>query len=392
MRLIGRMVVWGETLGARMSVRLTGTRLTGTLGAAVLALTAVGSVAAAQGVAPPYGAPSPPNQVCLRLESQLAMIDRGTTDPARADQIKRAEDAARQQQSELDRLQAQARRTGCEGSGFFLFGGQPPQCSDLNSQIQRVRSNLDRYNSELQRLQGGTLDRGDQRRAVLLALAQNDCGPQYRAAAPPKPQNFFEALFGGGSIGPNSSPAPYPGGADVPQTGTYRTLCVRTCDGYYYPISFSTVPSRFPEDERTCQRTCPAAEVVLFTHRNPGEDVNQAVSISGRAYRDLPNAFHYRQSFDAACSCRRAGQSWADALGRDATVERGDIIVTDERAKALAQPKAEPAGKQSKQDAKRAKGAPEPPPSAAAPAPAPAVDPADKPAIRAVGPQFLPPR
>jgi Protein of unknown function (DUF2865) len=377
-----------------------GVRLTGTLGAAVLALTAAASPAVAQAPygAPAYGAPPPTNQACVRLESQLAAIDRGSTDPARADQIKRTEDAAKQQQFELDRLQAQARRTGCEGSGFFLFGGQPPQCSDLNSQIQRVRGNLDRYNSELQRLQGGTLDRGDQRRAVLLALAQNDCGPQYRAAAPPKPQNFFEALFGGGSIGPNSSPAPYPGGADVPQTGTYRTLCVRTCDGYYYPISFSTVPSRFPEDERTCQRTCPAAEVMLFTHRNPGEDVNQAMSISGRAYRDLPNAFHYRQAFDAACSCRRAGQSWADALGRDATVERGDIIVTDDRAKALAQPKAEPPAKQSRQDAKRAKGAPEPPPPPAAepaPAPAPAAapaDPADKRAIRAVGPQFLPAR
>jgi len=91
----------------------------------------------------------------------------------------------------------------------------------------------------------------------------------------------------------------------VPQAGTYRTLCVRTCDGFYYPISFSTVPTRFPEDERACQRTCPATEVMLFTHRNPGEDVNQAVSLSGRAYRDLPNAFHYRQTYDSACSCRR---------------------------------------------------------------------------------------
>jgi hypothetical protein len=371
-----------------------GARLTGTLGSAIFALAAASSIAAAQGVAPPYGAPPAPNQVCVRLESQLAMIDRGTTDPARADQIKRTEDAARQQQFELDKLQAQARRNGCEGSGFFLFGGQPPQCADLNSQIQRARGVLDRYNGDLQRLQGGTLDRGDQRRAVLLALAQNDCGPQYRAAAPPRPQNFFEALFGGGNIGPSSGPPPFPG-ADVPQAGTYRTLCVRTCDGFYYPISFSTVPSRFPDDERTCQRTCPATEVMLFTHRNPGEDVNQAVSVSGRAYRDLPNAFHYRQAFDAACSCRRAGQSWADALGRDATVERGDIIVTDERAKALAQPKAEPAGKQSKQDPRRTKGAPEPvqPQPPAEPAPAAATpEPAAKGTIRSVGPQFLPAR
>jgi hypothetical protein len=374
-----------------------GVRLTGTLGTTVFALAATGTIVLAQGVAPPYGAPPAANQTCVRLESQLAMIDRGGTDPARADQTKQAEDGIRKQQADLDRLQAQARRNGCEGMGFFLFGGQSQQCADVNSQIQRVRGNIDRLNSDLQRLQGGTLDRADQRRAVLFALAQNDCGPQYRAAAPPRPQNFFEALFGGGNIGPTPGPNPLPGG-DMPQTGTYRTLCVRTCDGFYYPISFSTVPSRFPDDEHVCQRTCPAAEVVLFTHRNPGEDVNQAVSLSGKAYRDLPNAFHYRQAFDSACSCRRAGQSWAEALGRDSAVERGDVIVTEERAKALAQPKAEPPAKQSKQD-RRAKGAaPEPPPPAPAaepPAPAPAAAPPDpnaKQTIRAVGPQFLPAR
>jgi len=380
-----------------------GARLTGTL-AAALALVAAASNAAAQGAPPPYGAPpqygtppqygAPPaaNQTCVRLESQLAMIDRGASDPARADQIKRTEDAVAQQQAELERLQAVARRNGCESSGFFLFGGQSPQCSDVNGRIQRVRGNLDRLNSDLQRLQGTTPDRADQRRAVLMQLAQNDCGPQYRAAAPARPQNFFEALFGGGNVSPSPSPGLFPGGSDLPQTGTYRTLCVRTCDGFYYPISFSTVPSRFAEDERTCQRTCPAAEVALFTHRNPGEDVNQAVSISGRAYRDLPNAFRYRQGVDPTCSCRRPGQSWADALGRDLTVERGDIVVTDQAAKALAQPKTEPPAKQSKQDARKTKGAPEPaqPTPAAQPAPAPASP--DPGTIRSVGPQFLPAR
>ena len=381
-----------------------GVRLTGTLAVAALALAAASSNAAAQGAPPPYGtqpqyAAPAANQACVRLESQLAMIDRPATDPARAEQIRRAEDAARQQQAELDRLQAVARRNGCESSGFFLFGGQSPQCADINGQIQRARGNLDRWNNELARLQGNTGDRSDQRRAVLMALAQNDCGPQYRAAAPPRPQNFFEALFGGGNIGPSpSSPGLFPGGPDIPQTGTYRTLCVRTCDGFYYPVSFSTVPSRFPEDERTCQRTCPNAEVVLFTHRNPGEDVNQAVSISGRAYRDLPNAFRYRQGLDQACTCRRPGQSWAEALGRDLTVERGDIVVTDERAKALAQPRSEPPAKQSKQDARKKGTEPASATPAAQPAPTPAAQPAPPPegaekgTIRSVGPQFLPAR
>ena len=66
----------------------------------------------------------------------------------------------------------------------------------------------------------------------------------------------------------------------------------------------------------------------LFSYRTPGEDITQATSINGQPYSSLPNALKYRQSFDAACSCKAAGQSWADALGKDEAVEsrrhRGD--------------------------------------------------------------------
>jgi Protein of unknown function (DUF2865) len=67
------------------------------------------------------------------------------------------------------------------------------------------------------------------------------------------------------------------------------------------------------------------------------------VSISGQPYSSLPNAFRYRQEFNSACSCKRPGESWADALKHldDTTVERGDIVVTEETAKALSQPKPE---------------------------------------------------
>ena len=140
------------------------------------------------------------------------------------------------------------------------------------------------------------------------------------------------------------------GGVDVAQSGTYTTLCVRTCDGYYYPISFATSPARFADDEAACKATCPASDASLYVRRTT-EDIRTATSISGRPYTELPNAFRYRQQFDPACSCRKVGQSWADALGqvKDGTVERGDIVVTDEKAKALSQPK---------QDAKPARPAP----------------------------------
>ena len=136
----------------------------------------------------------------------------------------------------------------------------------------------------------------------------------------------------------------------------------------------------------------------MYTYRNPGEDVSQAVSLSGTPYKQLANAFKYRQEFNASCSCKRPGQSWTEALGpNDPTLERGDVIVTDEKAKAFAQPKTDP-GKPAKQDARKNK--PSPPPSeSAAPAETKSPDPNTAPAetdgkrkVRSVGPQFYPVR
>src|SRR6266849_2160411 len=101
--------------------------------------------------------PPPPaqnqNPVCARLEAQLASIDRGSVDPARADQIKRYEESSGRQQAELERTIAQSRRLGCQGGGFFsIFGGQNPQCAPLNQQIQQMRANLDKMLGDLDRL------------------------------------------------------------------------------------------------------------------------------------------------------------------------------------------------------------------------------------------------
>src|SRR5260221_291474 len=78
---------------------------------------------------------------------------------------------------------------------------------------------------------------------------------------------------------------------DLPSSSTLKTVCVGTWDGYYFPVSYATVVSRFGEDERPCRRLCPAADVALYTHRNPGEEIEQAVSMGGRPYTELPTAF-----------------------------------------------------------------------------------------------------
>ena len=361
----------------------------------MLGVLALSATAAAQGVPgqpPQYQQPaqsaplSQPasnqaasNPICIRLQGQLAAFDQGAADPARADQIKRTEDAIAKQQADLDRAVGQAHKAGCAGEGFFaLFSALSPQCGPITSQIQQMRGNLDHMINDLEQLKSGNNNQEGQRRALIGQLAQNNCGAQYTAAANSAggPQGFFDALFGGGTVRDASG--------DGAPSGTYHTVCVRTCDGYYFPISYSTVPSRFADDANACQRLCPASEVALYSFRNPGEAMEQAVSVSGQMYTALPNAFRYRKEVTAGCSCRKPGQSWADALKNadDAsTLESGDIVVTDQNAKALSQaPK--PAGKPAMASANQQNGN--------TPAAIPAASSSGaKPAVRTVGPPFV---
>src|ERR1700716_2181750 len=320
---------------------------------------------------PPQGAPV--NPMCPRLEAQLATIDRGggSGDPAKDEQMRRYQEAQSKQQGELDRVTSQAKRMGCDSSGFFsLFSGQSAQCGPVNNQIQQMRANLDQITTNLERLRGGSgfgnPERDNQRRSVLLALAQNNCGPQYANAARGG-GNFLDNLFGN-----NNNPAAVP--SDLgPQSGTFRTVCARSCDGAYFPISFATAPSRFPDDEKTCKSLCPASEATLFAYRNPGEDMNQAVSISGQSYSSMPNAFRYRNEFVPSCSCKAVGQTWSDALksidDKAAAEQQGDIIVTEESAKQMSQPPSK-----TPRAAPKKKGA-APATTASTPAPAPAAEP-----------------
>jgi hypothetical protein len=327
-----------------------------------------------------------PNPACQRLEAQLASLDSGNADPARADQIRRSEEAVNRLQADVDRQVAQARKMGCENSGFFsIFNTPPAQCGTLNRQIDQQRTSLENMQIGLERLNGGTSERASQRQSLLIALGNTGCGSQYRSAALAGQQDgFFDRLFGNNNNSVNSS-------APGAMGGTFRTICVRTCDGFYYPISYATSSERFRDDEQTCQRMCPASEVSLYTYHNPGEEVAQAVSLNGAPYSALPNAFSYRKALNPACSCRKPGESWADAVkavGADTTVAPGDVVVTDQNAKRLSQPRTGADGKLIRVDPRAKTPSDNPAPLADAPG---EVDPTKR-TVRTVGPTFLPVR
>ncbi len=86
--------------------------------------------------------------------------------------------------------------------------------------------------------------------------------------------------------------------------GHYRTMCVRLCDGYYYPISFKARADQLESDEQRCNSGCYNAPTKLFYYSNPGGTIEDMRSFDGQRYKDIANAFKYRKTYVADCRCK----------------------------------------------------------------------------------------
>lgn len=84
---------------------------------------------------------------------------------------------------------------------------------------------------------------------------------------------------------------------------TVRTVCVRLCDGAYFPISFATSRDRLETDAKTCKASC-GMEARLFFYANPGGEIADMEDQDGKPYQKLPTAFLFKTKYDAACKCR----------------------------------------------------------------------------------------
>ncbi len=266
---------------------------------------------------------------CARLQAAIAAAPRG------GGQLQAAAD---RQRAELSRTSAYAHSIGCDNQKFLFFGSSPPpQCGEIKGQIARMQASL----ADLQARSGG--GRGD-----LVARYNAEC-----VNAPRQPSNIFEALFGGVARQFNPDELPPPDeqqqmieksienekkGANV-SAGSYA-VCVRTCDGSFFPVSYSGAGSRADSLEEVCRSLCPNADVQLYSFPLGGT-IDQAVSTAGERYVDLPNALKFQQSFDSTCSCRRKGESWAQALAAAEARyghESHDILVTPEKSLEMSRP------------------------------------------------------
>lgn len=259
---------------------------------------------------------------CNRLAAQIAAS--GRDGPA-----ERNAAAAQRQRDELGRATAYAQRLGCDRISIpFLGPPRPAQCDGLNAQIARMQANL----ASLEQAAYG----GD--RAALQRRFDAYC----RGAGAGGPGSFFDRLFDPDRpVDDPDAPILRPAeGEEAAGALRGRPICVRTCDGGFFPLD---VGGRDPTDlQNLCTALCPGAEAKLFS-RAPGAELKAATALDGSSYADLPNALKFEKAFDRTCSCKPPDKSWAEALAGAETLlgegRAGDIVVTPEKAEELSRPR-----------------------------------------------------
>ena len=117
---------------------------------------------------------------------------------------------------------------------------------------------------------------------------------------------------------------------------TFRTMCVRLCDGSYFPVSFATTKDNFERDAASCERSCGGlTDARLFVYRNPGGEIEEMEDLEGKAYKKLQTAFLFRTKYDAQCKCK--AHPWEEvSLNRHKTyalvsaAQKGDVVAARE--------------------------------------------------------------
>jgi len=88
-----------------------------------------------------------------------------------------------------------------------------------------------------------------------------------------------------------------------------RTMCVRLCDGYYWPMKRGGTNSSLMTDRQKCESQC-TSKSRLFVLRSSTDNIASMRDLGGRRYSKLKNAFAYRKSYNPSCGCR--AKPWSE--------------------------------------------------------------------------------
>ncbi|WP_158818979.1 DUF2865 domain-containing protein [Methylocapsa sp. S129] len=108
-----------------------------------------------------------------------------------------------------------------------------------------------------------------------------------------------------------------------------RSVCVRLCDGAFFPIAPVSSSADLAGHEASCEETCPDAPTALYIEPTGSDRIEDAVSTTGAPYTALPVALRNRTILDNTCTCHRSiAQGYSRSLLHDLTLRKGDSVMT----------------------------------------------------------------
>ena len=159
------------------------------------------------------------------------------------------------------------------------------------------------------------------------------------APAPASAQDLLDFLFGPDEAAPASRETKRPSGdvrfgpsraARKEGDGSGRGAshaggyCVRTCDGYFFPLIKSARATR----QQSCNFACPSATVEIYD----GSSIESSRSARGQTYKALMDSLASHPA-SGRCSCNDPSTSAAysrAAARTDPTLQNGDFVIEDE--------------------------------------------------------------
>lgn len=229
---------------------------------------------------------------------------------------------ARQALGEIKEWESQFVRGGCQklvNNGTRLNS----TCRSIARKIERLRRD---YTNAVASVKKGS-QVAAAREAALQEYARFGCSSNSSSSSSsnqPERQTLFQRLFGGGDDSISEDEF-----YQFNRT-TYRTVCVRSCDGYYWPISFSTIKDNVYQDAGVCEAQSPNGDGQLFYYENSSGSPESMINLNGQRYADEPYAFRFRREYDPACIVKPQSnfgtiQASADGENSGAIVSFGDI-------------------------------------------------------------------
>jgi hypothetical protein len=249
--------------------------------------------------------------VCEQIQAEIAGLPRIVADTASA---RKYTGAIARQNIQLRKARSDQRRLGCSSGSVIVVGGaNAGACNTLAAVVVKMERNLKILDGKRRELSSGAASR-NRRSRLMAALEDNGCNAAGAYLVPVAATEAVRDFDGDNGALPLGA---MPEGGERLQLrtlgsgsghGNLRTVCVRTCDGGFFPISSGATPLDFRRDQQVCAMMCPKTETELFYQSmTSGQETEQMTStVTGRPYYEMPNAFSYRtrdRSRTETCGC-----------------------------------------------------------------------------------------